>query len=67
MDVEKLLLKPDEAAAMLGIGRSKIYALLADGSLPSIRLGRSIRIPAESLRQWVREKAEATSPATIGS
>ena len=58
--MERLMLKPDEAAEILGLGRSKLYQLLADGTLPSVRLGRSVRIPAESLRQWVREKAEAT-------
>ncbi len=57
--VEKLLFKPAEAAELLGLGRSKVYALVASGGLPSIRIGRNVRIPAEALRQWVRDQSEA--------
>jgi len=53
--VDKLLLRPHEAAELLGIGRSKMYALLAAGQLPTVRLGGSVRVPAAALRQWVEE------------
>ncbi len=53
--MEKLLLKPAEAMEQLGVGRSRIYEMLACGELPSIRIGRSIRIPADALRRWVEE------------
>jgi len=52
--MERLLLKPMEAAQLLNVGRSRIYAMLADGTLPHVRLGeRSIRIPMASLKQWL--------------
>ena len=54
--MEKLLLKPSEAARVLGIGRSLIYELIARKEIPSIRLGRCIRIPSESLHQWLKDK-----------
>jgi len=54
--MEKLLLKPLEAAQVLGIGRSLVYELIARKEIPSVRLGRCIRVPAESLRQWLRER-----------
>jgi excisionase family DNA binding protein len=54
--MDKLLLRPDEAAEILSIGRSRVYELLRDGTLPTVRLGGSIRIPAEALRRWVEEQ-----------
>ena len=51
--MEALMLKPDEACEVLRVGRSKLYQLLKDGTLPSVRIGRSVRVPAESLRRWV--------------
>jgi excisionase family DNA binding protein len=35
----RLLLRPAEAAELLGVGRSKLYALLAARELPSVRVG----------------------------
>jgi len=51
MRVEELplLLTVDEAANVLRIGRNGAYAAVADGSLPSIRIGRTIRIPRDAL------------------
>jgi len=37
---DRLLLPIGEAARLLGIGRTKIYALIADGSIPTVRVGR---------------------------
>jgi excisionase family DNA binding protein len=37
------LLTVVEAARELGISRSKVYELLADGELPSVRIGRTRR------------------------
>ena len=57
--MDKLLLRPAEAAEAIGIGRSKVYELLASGELPSIRVGSSIRVPADGLREWVARQVEA--------
>jgi excisionase family DNA binding protein len=54
--MEKLLLKPSEVAQVLGIGRSLIYELIARKEIPSVRLGRCIRVPAESLQRWLRDQ-----------
>jgi excisionase family DNA binding protein len=51
--MERLLLKPGEVTEMLSMGRSRIYEMLNTGELPSIRIGRSIRIPAIALKEWV--------------
>ena len=55
MAVEKLLLKPEEAAELLSIGRSKVYELIGTGELASVRIGTSRRIPADALADFVRE------------
>ena len=57
--MEKLLLKPEEAAALICVGRSKFYALLAGGVLPTVRIGRSVRVPAEALREWITSQTES--------
>jgi excisionase family DNA binding protein len=62
----KLLLRPSEASEILGIGRSKTYQLMADGTLPTIRIGKSVRVPAEALRRWIdgqMRQAEMTKSA----
>ncbi len=57
-NIEKLLIKPMEAAKMLSIGKTTIYELLATGEIPSVRIGRSIRIPAKALEEWIEKEAE---------
>jgi excisionase family DNA binding protein len=54
---EALLLKPEDAARRLGVGRSKTYELLRSGELPSVRIGRSVRIPLAHLLAWINERA----------
>ena len=56
MDEPRLLLKCEEAAKRLSMGRAKVYLMAASGELPSIRIGRAIRIPSDALREWVRQK-----------
>ena len=56
--MERLLLRPVEAAESIGIGRTQIYELLSRGDLPSVRIGSSLRVPVEALRQWVAERAK---------
>ena len=48
-----ILLRPAEAAEMLGFSRSKVYAMLASAELPAIRAGRSVRIPRAALEAWI--------------
>ncbi len=48
-DMDRLLLTPTEAAAALGIGRSKVYELMQTGQLESVHIGACRRVPAEAL------------------
>lgn len=53
--MEKLLLRPGEVCDVTGLGKSKCYELIATGVIPSVRIGRAVRVPAEGLRQWITE------------
>ena len=55
--MEQLLLRVMEAAKVLGMGRSKIYDMIAHREIPAIRVGGSIRIPARELERWVDRRA----------
>jgi excisionase family DNA binding protein len=61
---DKLLLSPVEAARRLGIGRSKIYELAADGALPVVRIGKLIKFSPEGLRQWIEANQTTPRPAS---
>ena len=54
----KLLLRPIEAANALGVSRSKVYELLSSGQLPKIQVGGCVRVPVDSLRQWIAGQVE---------
>lgn len=57
--MDKLLLTPTEAAAVLGIGRSKVYELMSTGTLASVHIGACRRIPAEVVHNFVVELQNA--------
>ncbi len=59
----KLLLTPEEAGAVLGVGRTKVYELLREGVLESVRIGASRRIPTAALEEYVAFlRAQASPP-----
>lgn len=58
---EPILLTPTEAAAALGIGRSKLYELLQAGVLESVRIGACRRIPADALSELVARLRSGTT------
>ena len=64
---EALLLKPNDAAKMLGIGRSKLYSLIGAGELPVVRIGRCVRIPRVELERWVAVQLESNNAKETSS
>jgi excisionase family DNA binding protein len=60
----KILLRITEAAALVGLGRSTIYSLISSGTLPVVRVGRAVRIPALALHEWAANAAATKKPAT---
>jgi excisionase family DNA binding protein len=51
--MEQLMYRPVEAAQVLGIGRTRIFALIKSGRLRSVKLGAARFITAEALRAFV--------------
>lgn len=54
--MEKLLLTTKEAREVLSLNRTRMYEMLAAGEIPSIRIGRAIRIPVKALEQWIEQQ-----------
>jgi excisionase family DNA binding protein len=52
----QLLLKADEVAHQLSLGRATVYLLMQSGELPTVRIGRSVRVPAAGLSQWIEQQ-----------
>ena len=57
-----LLLSIPDVAATLGLGRSKVYELIAKEGLPVVRFGRSVRVSAASLQKWVEQREQQPLP-----
>ena len=53
---ETLALTVPEAAKELRSGNTSMRGLVDSGQVPSFRIGHSVRIPREGLRQWVVEQ-----------
>ncbi len=54
--MEPLLIRAEEAAKLLGLGRSKVFQMIAAGELPVIRMGRSVRVPRAELMRWIESR-----------
>ena len=50
---DAILLRPEEAAHALGIGRAKVYVLIATGELRSVKIGGSRRIPRTAVLDYI--------------
>lgn len=51
----RLLLTVEEAAKRLGVGRTLMYALVKDGEVESVQIGRLRRIPADALFRYLEQ------------
>lgn len=55
----KLLLTVTEAAQVLSMGRSKVYEMVRDGVLPSVKIDGCRRVKAAALMAYVESLGEA--------
>ena len=53
----KLLLKADEVARRLSLGRATVYLMMASGELPTLRKGRAVRVPTAGLQRWIEQRS----------
>jgi excisionase family DNA binding protein len=47
-----------EAARRVGIGRTMGYRLAANGTWPTVRIGRAVRVPVAALLDWVEHETQ---------
>jgi len=45
---------------LLGIGHTKAYSLVASGEIPSVKIGRIIRINQRDLGEWLDQQKSRT-------
>ncbi len=50
------LLDSREVSRVLGIGRTKVFQMMARAELPVVYLGRSVRVPRQALEEWVNNR-----------
>ena len=58
--MEPRLLKTDEVADILQVGRSFAYQLMKRGEIPSVRIGNAVQVRPEDLQRYISEKALRT-------
>lgn len=56
--LQPMLLNIAQVASILGLGRTKVYELIATEGLPTIRFGRAIRVLPGSLQQWLDQRQQ---------
>jgi excisionase family DNA binding protein len=59
--MNKLLLTADEAAEIVGVGKTKMYELIRVGAVESVRIGRCRRIPPDALAAFVERLRDEAS------
>jgi excisionase family DNA binding protein len=52
------LLKAFEVAKILGLGRTKVYEMMAGGQLPVVKIGTAVRVPRKRLLAWIEENTQ---------
>ena len=62
LSADPLLLTPEEAAEVLRLGRTTVYALMKAGEIQAVHIGRSCRISRAELERYVR-RLEAPPPS----
>lgn len=53
MELGRLLLRPEEVAKALGVGRTKVFELIRTGELRSVKLGGLRRVSSAALADYV--------------
>lgn len=56
--VEPICVKVNDAARMIGVGRTKLYELIASGEIEVVKLGKSTGITTASLHKMVMRQRE---------
>ena len=55
MDEHHEWLKVPEVAEVFRLARSRAYELVADGEIPAVKIGRSVRVNRKELDRWLED------------
>ena len=66
-DLERLALRPAEAARLLGVSGRTLWGWTRRGVIPFIRQGRIILYPLAALRAWLEEQSRTGTTAGVVS
>ena len=64
---QTMLLTAEETAAELRIARRRIFEMIADGTLPSVKIGKSRRITRAALEEYVKGLETRQHPAAANA
>lgn len=51
--VEPICIRVNDAARMIGVGRTKLYELISAGELETVKIGKATRVTTASLHKFV--------------
>lgn len=58
--VEPICVRINDAARMIGIGRTKLYELISAGELETVKIGNATRVTTASLYGYVERRSKAS-------
>lgn len=50
-----VLLSVKDVASLLGLGKARTYALLAQEDFPKVKIGKTFKVYPASLKRWLEE------------
>ena len=53
------LLKAEAVAEILGVSRSYVYKMMREGMIPSVTIGRAVRVRDLDLMEFINEMAQS--------
>ncbi|KUN57515.1 excisionase [Streptomyces canus] len=64
-DPTLLAVRVEEAARRLSIGRTTMYALIRDGAVQTVPIGRSRRVPVQALSDFLAQRMQSISTNAV--
>ncbi|MDG5807477.1 helix-turn-helix domain-containing protein [Streptomyces ossamyceticus] len=64
-DPTLLAVRVEEAARRLSIGRTTMYALIRDGAVQTVPIGRSRRVPVQALSDYLAQRMQSQSTNAV--
>lgn len=60
-NIQPLAVSIKDAGKMIGVGRTKMYDLIDNRGLRSVKIGRLRMILVEDIHSWLRQQSDAQS------